>query len=172
VQDGVSYVTVDGLVQKTTYFGDQIDDKKLRCGEARYAAPIAAGAQNKFEQRPFDLFGKIPFDDAEARLDTFIAELLNLNQGAPHYRGYIVVYARRSAHPNEAANFAECAKNYLVTVREAVPETLFATDGGYRDEFMVELFIMPNDAYPPLLTPTVSPRKVRVLPDAVSPCAR
>jgi hypothetical protein len=170
VPDGVSYATVDGMVQKTTYFGNQVDDQKLRCGEARYAAPAPAAAQNKFEQRPLDLFGKIPFEETEARLDTFIAELLNLNQGAPHYLGYIVVYAGRSAHPNEAANFAKCAKNYLVTTREADPETLFAANGGYRDEFTVELFIMPNDAYPPLLTPTVSPRKVKILPDALDPC--
>jgi hypothetical protein len=95
-----------------------------------------------------------------------------LNQGSPHYQGFIIAYAGRSAHPNEAATFAECTKKYLVRERKANPELLIVTDGGYRDEFTVELFIMPIDAYPPVLTPTVSPRKVRILPEAFEPCGK
>ncbi len=169
-QDGVRYSTVDGSVQTILYFGTEADDKKLRCGEYKYAAPVPAGAKNKFEQYPFDSYGKIPFEDAEARLDSFIVQLLDLNQGTPHYRGFIIVYAGRSAHAAEASAVAECSKNYLVKVREADPETVIAVDGGYRDEFTVELYIMPNDAYPPLLVPTVSPRKVETLPGAFNPC--
>jgi hypothetical protein len=171
-QEGVRYVTVDGALQSITYFANADDDHKLRCGEPRYAAPVPPGAQNKFEQRPFDSFGRLPFTDAETRLDTFLAVLLNLNQGSPHYRGFIITYGGRSAHPNEAATFAECAKTYLVRERQANPEFLISRDGGYRDEFTVELFIMPNDAYPPMLTPTVSPRKVRILPEAFAPCGK
>lgn len=170
VQDGVRYSTVDGSVQTISYFGSEADDKKLRCGEYKYAAAVPAGAKNKFEQYPFDSYGKIPFEDAEARLDSFIVQLLDLNQGTPHYRGFIIVYAGRSAHAAEASTVAECSKNYLVKVREADPETVVAADGGHRDEFTVELYIMPNDAYPPMLVPTVSPRKVETLPGAFNPC--
>jgi hypothetical protein len=160
VQEGLRYSTIDGSVQAISYFGSEADDKKLRCGEYKYAAPVLAGARNKFKQYPFDSCGKIPFEDAEARLNTFVIQLLNLNHGTPHYRGFIIVYAGRSAHAAEASTVAECSKNYLVKVRAADPETVVAADGGYRDEFTVELYIMPNDAYPPLLMPTVSPRKV------------
>jgi hypothetical protein len=170
VQEGVRYSTVDGSVQTISYFGTEADDKKLRCGEYKYAAPVPAGAKNKFEQVPYDSYGKIPFEDAEARLDTFVTQLLDLNQGTPHYRGFIIVYAGRSAQAAEASTVAECSKNYLVKVREADPETIVAADGGYRDEFTVELYIMPNDAYPPMLMPTVSPKKVQILEGHLTPC--
>jgi hypothetical protein len=172
VQEGVRYTTTDGAVQTTTYFGSEADDKKLRCGEYKYAAPIPAGVKNKFEQVPYDSYGRIPFEDAEARLDNFMVEVENLNEAKPHYRGFIIVYAGRSAHAAEASTMAACAKNYLVSVRKADPETVIAADGGYRDEFTVELYIMPNDAYPPLLMPTVSPKKVEILPGAVTPCSK
>lgn len=170
VQDGVRYRTVDGSVQTISYFGAEADDKKLRCGEYKYAAPVPAGAKNKFEQYPFDSFGKIPFEDAAARLDNFVIQLLNLNQGTPRYRGFIIVYAGRSAYDKEAQSVTECYKNYLVKVREADLETIVAVDGGYRDAFIVELYIMPNDAYPPMLLPTVSPRKVEILEGGPKPC--
>jgi hypothetical protein len=172
-QEGVryAYVTIDDSVQSTTYFGSETDDKKLRCGVYKYAAPVPAEAKNKFEQVPYDSFGKIPFEDVEARLDNFAAELQNLNQGKPHYRGFIIVYAGRSARAGEAGTTAECSRNYLVSMRKFDPDTIIATDGGYRDEFQVELYIIPNDAYPPLLMPTVSPKKVEILPGAAAPCS-
>jgi hypothetical protein len=170
VQEGVRYTTTDGAVQTTTYFGAEADDKKLRCGEYKYAAPVPAGAKYKFEQIPYDSYGRIPFADAKARLDNFMFELENLNEGKPHYRGFIIVYAGRSAYAAESSTMAVCLKDYLVSVRKADPEIVTATDGGHRDELTVELYIMPNDAYPPMLMPTVSPKKVEILPGAVTPC--
>lgn len=170
VQEGVRYGTLDGSLLDITYFGTEADDKKLRCGEYKYAAPVPAGAKNRFEQVPYDSYGKIPFEDAEARLDNFMFQLANMDEGTPHYRGFIIVYAGRSAHAAEASAVAECAKNYLVKVREADPETIVAADGGYRDEFTVQLYIMPNDAYPPRLMPTVSPKKVQILQGHLTPC--
>ena len=172
VQEGVRYATIDGSVQSTTYFGSEADDKKLRCGEYKYAGPVPAGAKNKFEQVPYDSYGKMPFEDAEARLDTFVQQLQSMNEGRPHYRGFIIVYAGRSAYAAEASTMAECSKNYLVSVRKADPDTIIAADGGYRDGFTVELYIMPNDAYPPLLMPTVSPKKVEILPGTLTPCSQ
>jgi hypothetical protein len=170
VQEGVRFTTADGSVQTMTYFGSEADDKKLRCGEYKYAAPVPATAKNKFEQVPYDSYGKIPFEAAAARLDNFMVQLENLNEGKPHYRGFIIVYAGRSAYATEASGIAACAKNYLVSVRQADPETVIAADGGYRDELTIELYIIPNDAYPPMLMPTVSPKNVEILPGAVTPC--
>jgi hypothetical protein len=170
VQEGVRYCSIEGSVMATTYFGTEADDKKFRCGEYKYAAPVPTAAKNKFEQVPFDSYGKIPFADAEIRLDTFANQLKHLNEGTPHYRGVIIVYAGRSAHTAEAATIAACSKNYLVSARRLDPESITATDGGYRDESKVELYIMPTDAYPPMLMPTVSPKKVEILPGGVSPC--
>ena len=171
-QEGVRYRTIDGSVLEVTYLASAADDKHLRCGEYQYAGPVPPGAKNKFEQVPFDSYGKIPFTDAEARLDNFVLQLQDMNVGTPHYRGFIVVYAARSAHAAEASTMAECVKNYLSSARRVGPETVIAADGGYRDEFTVELFIMPDDAYPPLLMPTVSPKKVEILPGTFSPCSQ
>jgi hypothetical protein len=170
VQEGVRFTASEESVQRIVYFGSEADEKKLRCGEYKYAGPVPAGAKNRFEQHPFDSYGKIPFEDAEARLDSFVNQLLNLNQGTPHYRGFIIVYAGRSAIAGEASTIAECSKSYLVKVREAAPDAVIAVDGGYRDEFKVELYIMPTDAYPPLLMPTVSPKQVQILPGHLTPC--
>jgi hypothetical protein len=172
LEEGVRYTTIDGTVQSITYFGSESDDKRLRCGEYKYAAPVPSSAKNKFEQVPYDSYGKIPFEDAEARLDNFELELRSLNEAAPRYRGFIIVYAGKSAHAAEAGSTAACSKNYLVNTREADPATLVAADGGYRTEFLVELYIMPTDAYPPMLMPTVSPKKVEILPGRLSPCSK
>jgi hypothetical protein len=171
VQDGVHYAVIDGSVQSITYVGSEADERKLRCGEYQYAAPVPPGAKNKFEQIPYDSYGRIPFEDAEARLDNFLIQLQNLNDPAPHYRGFVIVYAGRSAFAGEAAAIALCSKNYLANVRKAAPETVIAIDGGYRNEFTVELYIVPNDAYPPKLIPTVSPKKVETLPGTLAPCS-
>ena len=172
VQEGLRYVTLNGSVLDVAYLASAVDDKQLRCGEYKYAGPVPPGAKNKFEQVPFDSYGKIPFTDAEARIESFVLQLQDMNVGTSHYRGFIVVYAGRSAHAAEAGTMAECAKNYLSSARKVGPEAVIAADGGYRDEFTVELFIMPNDAYPPLLMPTVSPTKVEILPGALTPCSK
>lgn len=168
--EGVRYSSVEGYVLTTTYFGTAADDKKLRCGEYKYAAPVPAGAKNKFEQVPFDSYGRIPFTDAQARLDVFANQLRTMNGNTPHYRAVIIVYAGRSAHAAEAAGAAECSRNYLVGVRKLDSESIVAVDGGYRDEFKVELYVMPNDAYPPMLMPTVSPGRVEILKGPAALC--
>jgi hypothetical protein len=171
-QEGVRYKTLGGFVEATTYFGSEADDKKLRCAEPRYAAAITADAKNKFEQIPFDSFGKIPFEDAAARLDLFESQLSELNKKESNYRGFIVVYGGRFAYEREAKLFAECSRNYLVTNRQVAEDTLVAVDGGHRDEFVVELFILPNDAYPPRLLPTLGPRRVEILEGDAKACKK
>ena len=172
VSEGVRYTAIDGSVQSITYFGSEADDNKLRCGVYKYAGPVPLGAKNRFEQVPYDSYGKLPFEDAEGRLDNFLLQLQNMNEGRSHYRGFIIVYAGRAAHPAEASTIAECSRNYLVSVRNAAPDSVIATDGGYRDQFTVELYIMPNDAYPPLLMPTVSPKQIEILPGSLRPCSQ
>jgi hypothetical protein len=172
VQEGVRYTTKEDAVTDITYIATEADDRKLRCGEYKYAAPVPVGARNKFEQIPYDSYGKVPFEDAEARLDSFLLQLQSMNEGRSHYRGFVIVYAGRSAYAAEASTIAECSKNYLVSVRRADPDSVITADGGYRDEFRVELYIMPNDSYPPRLMPTVSPKQVEILPGTLRPCSQ
>jgi hypothetical protein len=169
--EGVRYTTADGLVRSITYVGSVEDEKKFSCAPYKYAAPVPDGVKLiRFEQYPFDSYGKIPFEDAKARLDNFVIQLLESTKAKPNSRGFILVYAGRSAHVQEAKKVADCAKNYLVKVRRANPDSIVAVDAGYQDEFKVELYIMPNDAYPPMLKPTVSPKKVQILEGEFNPC--
>lgn len=172
-EEGVRYATVDGLIRSITYIGSAEDEKKFSCGPYKYAAAVPEGAKlNRFEQYPFDSYGKIPFEDARGRLDNFVTQLLETSKARPNTRGFILVYAGQSAHEAEARNIADCAKNYLVKVRGANPDSLIAVDGGYQNEFKVELYIMPGDAYPPMLKPTVSPKRVQILTSPFEPCPR
>lgn len=171
-EEGVQYTARDGRILAVTYVGSAADEKKLSCGPYKYAAPVSEGEQlNRFAQYPFDSYsGKASKLDAYSRLDGFLHQLNESNQNKSIYRGFILVYAGRSAHVQEAKKVADCAKNYLVRVRQAKPDEIIAVDAGYQDEFKVELYIMPNDAYPPLLKPTVSPKKVQILEGEFNPC--
>jgi hypothetical protein len=172
VEDGVRYTARDGRLMAVTYIGSAADEKKLSCGPYKYAAPVPEGAQlNRFAQYPFDFYGsKASVAEANSRLDGFAHQLSESNQNKSNYRGFILVYAGRAAHAQEAKKVADCAKNYLVKVRQANPDEIIAVDAGYQDEFKVELYIMPKDAYPPLLKPTVGPKKVQILEGEFNPC--
>lgn len=169
--EGVRYTAEHGFVESIEYSGSVLDEKRFSCGEPKYAAPVPANPKAiRIEQYPLDSYGKIRFEDARARLDNFVIQLFQENEKKRNYRGFILVYAGKSAHVREARMLASCSKNYLVNVRHADRETIVAVDAGYREEFEVELYIYPIDAYPPMLLPTVSPSKVNILKGAFSPC--
>jgi len=171
VEEGVRYSTVDGLVRAITYLGSAEDLKKFACGQPKYAASLPEGAKlNRFQQYPFDSYGRMPFELSKPKLNYFANYLQELNKERSNYRGFILVYAGRSAHIDEAKKVAECVRNYLLTVGPVNPDTIITLDAGYRDDFKVELYITPNDAYPPMLQPTISPQKIEILPGEFNPC--
>lgn len=169
-EEGVRYTVLEGIVQNISYI-PSAKDKSASCGEYKYALPVEEGAKLKsIEQYPLDTYGDIPFEDAKARLDNFVIELQMLRARDPKWQGYIIVYAGRRAYAGEAQFMADCAKNYLVKVREVDADSLVAADGGFREELRVELYLSPKDVYPPLLMPTVSPKKVEILPGKLRSC--
>jgi len=168
---GTRYTTQDGFVRTITYLASAQDEKEFACAPYKYAAPVAEGATLiRFEQYPFDSYSRIPFEDAQVRLDFFASQLHDTIKAKPNSRGFILVYAGQSAHSAEAKTMADCAKNYLVKMRGADPESIVAVDAGYQHELKVELYILPNDAYPPMLKPTVSPMRVQILDGEFKPC--
>jgi hypothetical protein len=48
--------------------------------------------------------------------------------------------------------------------------TIVAVGGGYRNEFIVQLYVMPKDGYPPILMPTLGPKKVNFLEGSFKGC--
>ena len=169
-EEGIRFTVQDGVVSSMSY-GPTAKDKDYRCGEYKYAAPVAPGAKLKgVEHYPFDDFGDVSYEDAKARLDNFVIQLFNLLEQEPEWRGYIVVYAGRRSSIGEARYKANCYKNYLVRVRKMDPAKLFTVDGGFRDDFRVDLYIGRADYYPPVLLPTVSPKKAHVINRRLTTC--
>lgn len=169
--EGVTFSVSEDYVQYLLY-GPTAKDEALRCGGYKYAAPIVPGVKLKhFQDMNFDAFGDIRFIDAQARLDNFGIQISNMTEPDRNWRGYIIVYAGRRSNRGEAQFKADCYKNYLVRVRKIAPGSLFAVDGGFRDEFEVNLYIGRADEYPPVLVPTVSPKKAQVINRRLKSCS-
>src|SRR5215217_3634411 len=172
-EEGITFtVGGEGTVQSITY-GPTAKDKDYSCGGYKYAIPVAPGVKlKKYELATFDMFGAISFSDAEARLDNFVINLLQSKEKDPSWRGYIVVYAGRRSYLGEAQFKANCYKDYLVRVRKIDSGSLFAVDGGFREQFEVLLYQGKADYYPPPLMPSVSPTKARVINRRLKSCGK
>jgi len=170
-EEGITFTVMGDVVQSMSY-GPSAKDKGYRCSEYKYAAPVARGAKlKKIEQYPFDSFGNVNYEDAQARLDNFVIQLFQLKEEDPKWRGYIVVYAGRRSYLGEAQFKANCYKNYLVRARKMDAASLFAADGGFREEMEVQLYLGRSDYYPPVFMPTVSPKKAKVIRRRLKSCA-
>jgi hypothetical protein len=170
--EGIEFIVLGGLVQEIRYYGPKEQD--YQCAEYKYAAPIKPDLKRppRIAQMPFESFGNIRSDEAHARLDNYVIQLFDLKEKDPTWRGYIIVYAGRRSYRGEAQFKANCYKNYLVRVRKMDPASLFAVDGGFRDEFEVDLLYGRADEYPPILLPTVSPKKAQVIDRRLKSCSR
>lgn len=118
--------------------------------------------------RKFDEFGKIPNDDAKARLDNFAVEL----QNDPTAGATIVTYGGRVGRAGEAQTRADFARNYLVNQRQIDPARVTTIDGGFREEASTELYIVPTGATPPVASPNVDASEVRTTPVRRAPRRR
>lgn len=126
----------------------------------------------------FDRFGDTCCDDEKARLDNFALALAN----QPGALGYIVFYGgRRQNYPycwsarqrlqrrGEAQARAARIKPYLVYNRGIDSARVFVIDGGYRESWTAELWIVPLGASPPIPSPTVQPREIRFRRGRIKP---
>ena len=122
------------------------------------------------EARKFDEFGDVCCEDEKARLDNFVNEL----QNNPEARGYIIFYGgKRHRYPpchssrvvlprrGEAAARAARLKPYIRDTRGVDASRIVVINGGHRDQWMAELWIVPKGANPPVPTPTVKPQEIR-----------
>lgn len=75
-------------------------------------------------------------------------------------KAYVIVYERRRAYDCliSADTVRRNAESMLE--RENIdPDRIVVVDGGFREDLMVELFIVPKGAAPPVPTPTFEPSK-------------
>lgn len=73
---------------------------------------------------------------------------------------YLVAYAGRSACISESQWRLARAKKYLTEEKGIPKERIVAVDGGFRETFVVELFVLPKNACGPFPTPTVPASEV------------
>ena len=145
---GVRYKVSDsGLVRSIDYIPKR-GDYSLRC--EGFGSIPDVGRPNS---RPFDSYSVIPIADERARLDNFSIQL----QEQPQMKGYILVYASKKTPSRSAKRRATEARQYLVKVRRLNPTRIKIVDGGYREQFQIELYILPASATPPISRPTVAP---------------
>ena len=112
--------------------------------------------------RKFDEFGDTNCEDEMARLDNFAVSLLNdqaskgviIYYGGRHFRG-------RLPKRGEAAARAARLKPYLVGRRGVPADQVILIDGGYTDEYRVELWITPPGASLPTPHPTIPAAQIK-----------
>ena len=125
------------------------------------SASCTVSIMKKPEARKLDEFGKIKSEDENSRLDNLLIEL----QMDPTASGYIITYGGRASRPGDARKAAARAKDYLVKKRGFDPGRIGTMDGGYREQPVTELWIVPSGAQPPQPTPTIE----RGAPKVTSP---
>ena len=74
----------------------------------------------------------------------------------PDTRAYVIAYGGREDPPGKPGRYAARAKNYLVEDRGIDPRRIVTIDGGRREEFIVELWLVPRNAKPPQPTSTIT----------------
>lgn len=122
------------------------------------------------EARKFDEFADVNCEDEKARLDNFANEL----QNNPDLQGYIVFYGgKRHQNPTyhnsglvlprrgEAEARVARLKPYMSDSRGIDANRIVVVNGGYREQWAAELWIVPKGANPPTPTPTVKPQEIR-----------
>ena len=125
-------------------------------------AVLAQAASGSSEPRKFDEFGVINCEYEMAKLDSFVIAL----QNEPQATGYIIYYEGRrygTKRPRvgEAETRAARMRPYLINQRGLSPERLVMINGGFREFFTAELWIVPGGATAPTATPTLRRRDIK-----------
>jgi len=112
--------------------------------------------------RKFVEFNDINCEDESAHLDNFAVEL----QNNPESTGYIIFYGgrtfrRRLPRFGESAARAARIEKYLITSRGISADRIVMLDGGYRETWQAELWIVPRGAVTPKPTPTLRSQEIK-----------
>lgn len=109
-------------------------------------------ASSEIRPAKLDEYGDLPTDDEAARLNLFAGRL----SGQPKLRGYIVAYSGPRMERGSYLRRIYGIGRYLTEARGIEADRVLVVDGGYREKFATELWLIPEGANPPTPAPTVS----------------
>jgi hypothetical protein len=125
---------------------------------------FSAFAQTR-EARKFDEFGEIPCEELRARLDNLGTQLRSENYSI----ALIYVYEGKHSIPVWNENYVlprfgeSVARTQTMQMRLSFlrynPKNFIFADGGFRERFWVEFWIVPKGAKLPKATPTLETMK-------------
>jgi len=101
------------------------------------------------ECKKFDEFPNIARNDEKARLDNYAISL----QNDPTSTAYVIVYPGQRGRPNEVQQHTTRIVDYLVNSRGINGTRVITLVGPPRDVLLVELWLCPQGAKPPGMTP-------------------
>jgi hypothetical protein len=93
----------------------------------------------------FDEYYDIARNDEKARLDNYAIQL----QTDPGSQGYVIVYPSRKASAGQAQARAQRISDYLVNSRRIDTHRVVITNGQPREDWLFELWVVPEGAKPP-----------------------
>ena len=105
----------------------------------------------------FDTCCSCSYDDQKARLDNLAVAL----QNDPTTTTYIFAYGGRTSPAGQADRLLARARDYLIAQRGVDTSRIVMSNGGFREEDCLEVWIVPRGANPPQPTPTVQPADTR-----------
>jgi hypothetical protein len=145
----------------TAGLGSETITASVQVGGFPRMCPTSASASTYVVQRPkarkIDEYGPSTKSDLNNHLDNFAIEL----QNDPTAQGYTIAYGGRHSVPGTGQKTADAAKRYLVDVRGIESDRIVTKDGGYKDEVMTELWVVPSGATPPTASPRVDPSEIK-----------
>jgi hypothetical protein len=112
--------------------------------------------------RKFEEFGDVNCEDEMARLDSLAVQL----QNSPAVKGLMIFYGGRRFRGQlpkrgEAAARAARIQTYLIQ-RRSIPKHQFRIiDGGYAEEWHVEIWLVPPGPIMPSPQPTISADQIK-----------
>lgn len=139
---GTSSITVDtqGLAGQTVRASLDIGGFGTPCpASCAVSIPIVA------KPHKFDEYYDIARNDEKARLDNYAIQL----QAEPGSEGYVIVYPSRKANPTQGQARAQRISDYLVNTRGIDSHRVVITMGPAREDWLFELWIVPQGAQPP-----------------------
>lgn len=139
---GTPSITVD-----TKGLGGQTIRASLDIGGFGMPCPASCAVSIPIVPKPrkFDEYYDIARNDEKARLDNYAIQL----QAEPGSDGYVIVYPARKASSNQAQERAQRITDYLVNTRGIDSHRFSVTMGPAREDWLFELWIVPQGATPP-----------------------